>query len=206
MKDSKKIRRIALFGLCAGARNVIKAASFDHRVERVVMWSLPIIWISPSFPAPALKKDPRGWMSRKGAILTLKDKFQKSMHIDAWKRYFSSGQNLMGILITVRSIFWNLISNEDKWSQKRHHVFFTAFSAYVKSGRPALFLYGSKDNVLIEEYKEKIKEISENKKNSACLKIISNGNHSFTSVDTKTEAISETIEWLSQWSNDRCNA
>jgi len=206
MKDSKKIRRIALFGLCAGARNVIKAASFDHRVERVVMWSLPIIWIPPTFPAPAPKKDPRGWMSKTGAILTIKDKFQKSIHIDAWKRYFSSGGDIVGIFITVRSIFWNLVSNQEKWSQKRHHVFFTAFSSYIKSGRPALFLYGDKDDILIEEFKEKSKEFSGNTKTSYDLIIIPKGNHSFSSIDTSMKAISETIDWLSSWSNYKYNS
>ena len=206
LKDSKKIRRIALFGLCAGARNVIKAGSIDQRVERVIMWSLPIIWIPPTFPAPAHKEDPRGWMSKKGAILTIKDNFHKSIHIDAWKRYFSKGGNLIGILITVRSIIWNLISNQEKWSQKRHHVFFTAFSSYIRSGRPALFLYGDKDNILIEECKEKFKEFSENIKHSYDLKIIPNGNHSFSSIDTSMKAISETIDWLSNWSNYKSNS
>ncbi len=205
LKNIRKIRRIALFGLCAGARNVIKAGSFDQRVERVIMWSLPIIFIPPSFPAPAPKKDPRGWMSKKGAVLTIKEKFRKSMHIDAWKRYLSSGGSLIGIFITLRSIFWNLISNQEKWSNKRHHVFFTAFSSYIKSGRPALFLYGDKDEILIEEFKEKISEYSSNIKHSWVLKIIPNANHSFTSIDTTMKAISETMEWLSDWSGHRCN-
>jgi len=199
LKDIKNINRIALFGLCAGARNVIKVGSIDQRVERVILWSLPIVSINPNFPAPSIQ-DPRGWMSKTGAILTIKNRLRRSISIGEWKRYFSNGGDLNKIFLNIKNIFWNLISNEEKWSKKRHHTFFTAISSYIRSGKPALFLYGDKDNILIQEFKEKFNEFSSNINHSCDYVIIRNGNHTFTSMDTQKEAISETIAWLSRWS------
>lgn len=203
LKDTKKIKRIALFGICAGARNVLKAGSIDSRVERIVLWSLPIIWIAPSMTAP--KQDFRGSMSKKGAILSIKNKLRRAKSINEWKRYFSEGGNVKLILLYLKSVFWNLVSNEKKYSQKRYHKFFTAFSTYILSGRPALFLYGEKDNIIIEEFKVKFNELSADINNSCDYVIIPNGNHTFTSMDTQEEAISETIAWLSNWSNGKCS-
>ena len=199
MKHTKKIKRIALFGICGGARTVLKAGSIDQRVDGLILWSLPIISIAPSMTSP--KEDPRGWMSKKGMILTIKDRLHKATSIHAWEKYFDSGGNIKLIYRDFRGIFWNLISNEEKWSQERHRGFFTAFSSYIRSGRPALFLYGEKDNVLIEEFKGKFNELSANSNHSCDYLIIRNGNHTFTSMDTQKEAISETIAWLSRWSN-----
>jgi len=201
LKDTIKIKRIALFGICAGARNALKAGSIDPRVERLVLWSLPIIYIVPSMTAP--NHDFKGTMSKKGAIQSLKNRLRRAISINEWKRYFSAGGNSKLIFLYLRSVFWNLVSNEKKWSQKRYHNFFTAFSNYIQSRRPVLFLYGEKDNILIEEFKMKINELSANINNSCNHVIIRNGNHTFTAMDTQKEAISETIAWLSSWSNGK---
>jgi pimeloyl-ACP methyl ester carboxylesterase len=199
LKNTIKIKKIALFGICAGARNVLKAGSKDKRVEGLILWSLPIISIAPSMTSP--NQDPRGWMSKRGIILSIKDKLRKAISIPAWKKYLASGGNIKSIFRDFRGIFWNLVSKEKIWSQERHHKFFTAFSSYMRSGRPALFLYGEKDNILIEEFKVKMNELSANINHSCDYLIIRNGNHTFTSMDTQKEAIAETIEWLSRWSN-----
>jgi pimeloyl-ACP methyl ester carboxylesterase len=199
LKQTKKIKRIALFGICGGARTVLKAGSVDPRVDGLVLWSLPIISIAPSMTSP--KEDPRGRMSRKGGILTLKDRMHKATSIEAWKKYFAKGGSVKSIFHDLRGIFWNLVSNEEKWSQERHGEFFAAFSSVIRSGKPALFLYGEKDNVLIEEFKMKINEFPANIRRSCDFSVIRNGNHTFTAMDTQGEAISETIAWLARWSN-----
>ena len=204
MKQTKNIKRIALFGICAGARTSLKAGSIDGRVDGLVLWSLPIISIALSMTAP--KQDPRGWMSKKGGILTLKDRLRKTTSIDAWKKYFDKGGNIKTIFHDLRGIFWGLVSNEGKWSQERHSGFFTALSSYIHSERPALFLYGERDDILIEEFKEKFKELSANRNHSCESLVIRDGNHTFTSMDTQKEAISETIAWLSRWSNRKLSA
>lgn len=201
LKDTKKIKRIALFGICAGARCALKAGSTDPRVERLILWSLPIIWIAPSLNAS--KQDPRGSMSKNGAIQSIKNKLRRAISINKWKKYLSDGGNFKLIFLYLRSIFWNLVSNEEKWSNNRYKIFFTTFSTYIQSGRPSLFLYGEKDNVLIEEFKVIFSELSANIDNSCDCVIIPNGNHTFTSMDTQEEAISETIAWLSSWSNGK---
>jgi len=182
MKRTKNIKRLALFGICAGARTSLKAGSIDRRVDGLVLWSLPIISIAPSMTSP--------------------DRLRKAVSIHAWKKYFDSSRgNFKSIFRDVRGLFWNSVLKGERRSKKHHRGFFTAFSSYIRSGRPVLFLYGEKDNVLIEESKVKIKELSADINHSCDYIIIRNGNHTFTSMDTQKEAISETIAWLSRWSN-----
>jgi uncharacterized protein len=182
MKHTKKIKRIVLFGICGGARTILKAGSTDKRVDGLILWSLPIISIAPSMTSP--------------------DKLRKAFSLHAWTKYFDSSRgDLKSIYRDVQRIFWNSVFKGEQGSKKLQHVFFSAFSSYLRSGRPALFLYGEKDNVLIEEFKGKFEEFSANDNHSCEYLIIRNGNHTFTSMDTQEEAISETIAWLSRWTN-----
>lgn len=184
MKNTKKLKRIVLFGICGGARTILKAGSIDNRVDGLILWSMPIISIAPSMTSP--------------------DRLRKALSIHAWEKYFDSSRgNFKSIFRDVQRIFRNSVFKGEQGSKKHHQVFFTAFSSYLHSGRPALFLYGEKDNVLIEEFKAKFKELSANNNHSCDYAIIRDGNHTFTAMDTQKEAIAETISWLSGWSNKR---
>ncbi len=200
LKQEKRIERIALFGVCAGARVALKTGSLDDRVDGLILWSLPIISIAPNMTSPQ-----DGWMTKKGVYQSIRDRARKATSLQAWKRYFESGGNLGLIYRDMRGIFWTLVSRE-RWSQDRHQRFFSALSGYIRSGRSVLFVYGELDNVLVAEFREKFREVTAGIEHSCECRIIPHGNHTFTAMDTQGEAISETVHWLSRWTNGKVHS
>lgn len=196
LTQEEKIEKIVLIGLCAGARNALKTAAKDDRVDSVVLWSLPIISISPSMPAP--KEDPRGWMGKTGAKFHLKKTTKKALSVKAWREYLSRGGDFRSIMVSYRTMMWGLLANEKKWVNSRHGEFFDAFESFLSSGRKGLFVYGERDIMLIKEFEEKFKELSMGKKHSCEDYIVPKGNHTFTSIESERIVIDKTVNWLSK--------
>ena len=78
----------------------------------------------------------------------------------------------------------------------RHRDFFESLEICINSNRKALFLYGEKDQILIEEFKQKCDEYNKKGRTQYSLVVIPGGNHSFTGIGTEKEAIEKTIDWL----------
>lgn len=196
LKQEEKIEKIVIIGLCAGARNALKTADKDLRVDSVILWSLPIISIPQNIGDP--QQDPRGRMSRTGAKLYLRKTMNKAFRIRSWKEYRSSGGNLLSVMVTLRTIFWNLVASDKKWANNRHREFFETFESLLSAGRKGLFVYGEKDIIVKKEFEEKFNEFSNGKRHSCEFFIVPNGDHSFTSIKAENNVIEKTVSWLTK--------
>ncbi len=195
-KQEEKIEKIILVGLCAGARNAMKTAAKDTRVDSIVLWSLPIISNTPGILTR--KQDVRGLMSRKGAKIHLGSTLKKVFSIRVWNEYLSAGGNLFSVMVKFRTIFWGLVANQNKWMSNRSKGFFEAFESFLSSGRKGLFVYGERDIMIKEEFEEKFKELSNGKRHSCEYYIIPNANHSYTSIESESNVIDKTVGWLAK--------
>jgi hypothetical protein len=100
-------------------------------------------------------------------------------------------------------VFWVLRGKKDKDYSDRQREFFAAFEEFIFSGRRALFVYGEREIIPMEEFKIKIEELSKGKAHACELYIIPNGDHTFLSREAEREVIEKTAGWLAEKYNER---
>ncbi|RMF68529.1 MAG: alpha/beta fold hydrolase, partial [Calditrichaeota bacterium] len=152
LQREEKMEHVVLLGTCAGARNALKTAAQDPRVDAAVLWSLPMITFS--LYTPISKHAPGGAMSSVAAKRYLKNWTKKALSLKAWKRYLSSAERISPKTL-LKSVAVGLVGWNRKVEQRRHQAFFRAFQELVTSGRHVLFVYGEKDVILREEFESK---------------------------------------------------
>ncbi len=187
--QEEKIDNVVLLGICAGARNALKVAAKDNRIDSIVLLSLPVI--TDNKPKTRESSEP---VSEVAAKRFLKTWIKKAFSVKAWKRFFTSDRVSPSIWSVVRG----LIVGRKKWKDNRHKEFFKAFEAFLSSKRKALFIYGERDIILKEEFEVKFNELSEGKRHNCEYYVVPNGNHTFSSIEAEKNAIDKTVEWIAQ--------
>ncbi len=183
LTQETKIEKVVLLGICSGARDAIKAAAKDLRVDAVILWSLPIITdvrnnvISSVCANNYLK----GWIKR-------------SFSIKAWKRFLSHNNSSP----SVRSVLWKLLTGRKIDEDNKYGEFFESFESFISSRRKALFVYGERDEVVLEEFQVKFEGLSEGNRNNCEYYVVPNGDHTFTSIEAEGNVIEKTVKWLTQ--------
>jgi pimeloyl-ACP methyl ester carboxylesterase len=187
LTKEEQIEKIILLGICAGARNALKTAAEDPRVDSIISWSLPIIFesedklYSGSMSGIAAKHYVKGWI-------------KKIFKVRSWKSVLTSDK----YLYLVKNVFWALVAKKKEAYGERQREFFEAFESFISSRRKALFVYGEREIIEREEFMHKLEELSY-RKNHACEHyIVPNGDHTFLSTEAEIDVIEKTAEWLAK--------
>jgi len=191
LTKEEEVEKIILLGICAGARNALKAAAKDHRVDSIISWSLPFIYGSEN----PVKNDS---ISEIAAKYYLRGVMKKALNVRAWKSYLFSDK----YLYLIKNVFWVLGRKKNKDYSERQREFFEAFETFIFSGRKALFIYGEKEIIPIEEFKIKLEEFSQGKGHACELYIVPNGDHTFLSREAERDVIEKTAGWLAKEYNE----
>ena len=192
LTQEEGIEKIVLLGICAGARNALKTAANDLRVDSIISWSLPIITDMEKFSEAKLSNNEA--ISRILAKTYLKGWLKKSFSIEAWRRYLSHNSNSP----SVRSVLWKLLTGRKIHEDNKYREFFEAFETFISSKRKALFVYGERDTVMKEEFEVKFKELSKGKRHNCEYYVVPNGDHTFTSREAERNIIERIVKWLIQ--------
>lgn len=191
--QKEQVRKVVLLGLCAGARNAVKTAVRDVRVDSVILWSLP-------FYAPLNSATGRYFsqsLSRKDIKHQLQQWMGKSLHIKQWKKYLSS-HGTKEIVPVITNVFRRLLfGGAESAEARQYHEFSDAFESFSSSERKALFIYGENDPV-IKDFEERFRDLSGMKNPFWEYHIIPKGDHTFTSLEAEKTVIEKTAEWLVQ--------
>ena len=192
LTQEEGIEKVVLLGICAGARNALKTAANDLRVDSIISWSLPIITDMEKFSETNLSNNEA--ISRIAAKNYLKGWMKKSFSTDAWRRYLSHDNNSP----SVKSVLWKLMSGRKIHEDNKYREFFEAFETFISSKRKALFVYGEKNDVPKKEFEVKFKELSAGKRHNCEYYIVPGGSHNFLPLEAERNVIEKTVEWLIQ--------
>jgi pimeloyl-ACP methyl ester carboxylesterase len=182
-----EIERIILLGICAGARNALKTAAKDPRVDSIVSWSLPIIFESED-------KLYSGSMSEIAAKHYFKGWTKKILKVSSWKKFISSDK----YVYLVKNVLWALVAKKKESYGERQREFLEAFESFISSGRKAFFVYGEREIIEREEFMNKLEELSYRKRHACEHYIVPNGDHTFLSTEAERDVIEKTAEWLAE--------
>ncbi len=192
LTKEEEIEKVVLLGICAGARNALKTAAHDLRVDSIVSLSLPIITDMEKFSETRLSNNEA--ISRIAAKNCLKRWLKKSLSKEAWRRYITHNNSSP----SVRSVLWKLLTGKKIHEDNRYKMFFEAFETFISSKRKALFVYGERDVISKEEFEVKFEELSKGKRHKCEYYIVSDSNHNFTSKEAERNVIEKTVKWLTQ--------
>ncbi len=181
------IEKVVLLGLCAGARNALRTAVVDPRVDSIVLWGLPIV--------SNLNVDKQS-SSNMMSTTAVKDLLRRALSIKSWRKYLSTGGDLAALRIIVRNVFWGLIAGRKKWEDERFIEFFESFNSFLSSERKALFVYGDRDVTSKEEFEDICKKQFHPKRNTCEYYIVPNSVHTFSATEAQRNVIEKTTEWL----------
>lgn len=188
---NEMVEKVVLLGLCAGARNAVKTAVRDARIDSVVLWSLP-------FYAPLNSATGRHFsrsLSRKDIRHQLQQWMEKSLNIQQWRKYLSS-HGAGELIPVITNAFRRLLFGGSESAEAcQYHEFSDVFKSFSSSGRKVLFIYGENDPI-IKDFEERFRELSGIKNPFWEYQIIPKGDHTFTSLEAEKTVIEKTAEWL----------
>ena len=191
LAQQEKIGKVVLLGLCAGARNAIKAAARDTRIDSIILWSLPFYAIPNS---PTGKRYPQS-LRRTDVKHYLGQRVKKALNIRLLIKYFSGYEKLA----SIKDIFRDLVVGVKNGNNNNmHREFFEAFELFLSSKRKAFFVYGERDDNFKKMFEEKFEELSDDERRVCEYYIVPNGDHTFASVEAEKTVIEKTAEWLVQ--------
>lgn len=191
----EKIEKVVLLGLCGGARNALKAASRDQRVDSVVLWSLPIMYAAPNSPTARSAARP---MSRAAAGYHLRGWMKKALSAKAWMKAISLHREML-----LKEVILGMVADR-RAENGGQTEFDRAFNDLVSTGKPAFFAYGEMDVLLRREFEALLDGFApaENVK----YHVIPGGDHTFSSLEAEKDVIERTVSWLDkQYFQERRN-
>lgn len=192
LTKKEMIEKVVLLGLCAGARNALKTATRDIRIDSTIFWSLPF-YASPNTPTGRLFPDS---LNRTDAKHHLRQWMRKALSIKLLINYLSSHKN-KNLPSVVMKVFHGLIVGEKDLYDSKQSKFSKAFELFLSSKRKALFVYGERD-IILNTFEEKINELSNDKRRLCECYIVPNVDHTFTSLEAEKAVIEKTADWLVQ--------
>jgi pimeloyl-ACP methyl ester carboxylesterase len=187
LTKEEQIEKIILLGICSGARNALKTAVKDPRVDSIISWSLPIIFeseeklYSSSMSEIAAKHYFKGWM-------------KKILNVRSWRNFLTSEKYLH----LAKNVLWALVTKKKESYGERQREFLEAFEFFISSRRKALFVYGERQIIERKEFMNKLEELSYRKRHACEHYIVPNGDHTFLSTEAERDVIEKTAEWLAQ--------
>ena len=180
--QDEMVEKVVLLGLCAGARNALKTATRDTRIDSIILLSLPFRRHSQSLRRTDVKH-------------YLGQRVKKALNIRLLINYLSSYEKLP----SIKDIFRDLVVGiKNGNNNNMHSEFSAAFELFLSSKRKALFVYGERDDILKKMFEEKFKELSDDKRRVCEYYIVPNSDHTFASVEAEKTVIEKTAEWLVQ--------
>lgn len=191
LTQKEMIEKVVLLGLCAGARNALKTAAKDNRIDSTILWSLPF-YAPPNsitgrrFPQP---------LSRTDVKHQVRQWLKKALSMKLLINYLASRKK-NNLPSAIMKVFHGFIVGERNWENKQSE-FSKAFELFLSSKRKALFVYGERD-IILKTFEEKFKELSDGKRCLCEYYIVPNGDHTFTSLEAEKTVIEKTAEWLVQ--------
>lgn len=189
LTQQEKIEKVVLLGLCSGARNAIKTAAMDVRIDSTIVWSLPFYALPNS---PTAKRFPQA-LRRTDAKHHLRHWLKKALNVTLWKNYISHRKGLS----SVKNVFRSLIVRGKKGNDSYGNEFFKAFESILFAKRKIFFVYGERD-VILNMFEEIFEELPDDKRRCCNYCIIPNGDHTYTSLEAEKIVIEKTAEWLVQ--------
>jgi pimeloyl-ACP methyl ester carboxylesterase len=188
LTQDEMVEKVVLLGLCTGARNALKTAARDTRIDSIILWSLPF------YAIPNGRQCPQS-LRRTDVKHYLRQRVKKALNIRLLINYLSSHEKLSSIKDFFRDLVVGIKTGNNN---NMHSEFSEAFELFLSSKRKALFVYGERDEILKKMFEEKFKELSDDKRRICEYYIVPNSDHTFSSVEAEETVIEKTAEWLVQ--------
>lgn len=191
--------RVVLLGLCAGSRVAFKAAAKDPNIDGLVAWSTTIITAAQNSPQSPYEPEDR--MSEfvvaqhaRGIVrfftrLRLLNPFW-------WRKKFPNFEGIGDEFRLRMTVLKRLISGIDTSSTRNE--FLDAVAKYLNDRRKVLFVYGDRDVRPLQEFMNRFPQVPESGCGPQRFYKVENGTHTFSSIDSQTDAIHKTLAWLEE--------
>ena len=197
MAEEQGIRTFVLGGLCGGALTGLIAGSNDARVLGLFGLGIPVI-LDGSQTSPA------NHMTDGQAESLLRSYYEKTLDIEAWKRFFSlkSDFRLIWRILFSRAAKSTMKPVEGNGGEGSNFnpLFPSAFQKMVFSSRSLLLIFSEMDR-LYWEFDEKFwqpyKDIYKNHMDYIDVRVLKNANHILSFSESQEEMLKCTCDWLS---------
>lgn len=171
---------VYLVGLCAGANVAFRYAAGSKHVSGIVAWSVP--------------------MSR--GDLATHPNFQGTRPVSSPGTPPSSCRRKnpstprTGETATTGRLQKNGCANTLDFGREPYAV--KCMDRYLRSGRPAQFVYGSLDKTLYEKFSARFPEVPSGHSGNQCVFVIPEGIHTLATIPAQQAAISMALDWLNE--------
>lgn len=189
------VRRVALLGLCAGARVAVRAAARDPRVEALVAWSLPVISGPVNMP---VAEGGGAYMSGPQARRQLREWAPKLVNPLAWARYVREGKSVTAGWSMMRRALSGLLPGRLRPVSGPQDDFLRSMAAYLGARRDVFFAYGDDDTVPRGELLERFPALAAGNEPARRLIVVPGSDHTFTRAAGREALVAATVDWLAE--------
>jgi pimeloyl-ACP methyl ester carboxylesterase len=198
------VRRVAVIGICGGARCGVRLASSEPRVEGIALWGLPIVTTPPNLPAPpASDGDSAAAVSETAARQLAAHWLSRGLSPRAWREYLRSGRSVGQALRNALLLGGRFLKRRMGRRSGSELSFFSAIGSLLDSGRPTLVAYGESDAIPIQEFEEHFPSVAQGRHPGSAYRVIEDGDHTFTTRASEAAVIQHTLDWFDRtWPSD----
>jgi len=179
-KGHTDVTTIGLTGICGGAYSAMVAAAADHRVELMILASLPV--------------QQMGEISEKSTLgMTLGSFLRKAGKPQSYYRFLTGKSQYRWILKATGYVLSGHYRSPDL-----DVALWEANKTFLSAGRPILYIYGTEDplyQAFRKEYQGRLKDLDPTHRLFR-IHLIQNGNHSFTQIHWQEQLVEASLNWL----------
>jgi len=178
--EQNGVERTCWLGICSGGNVTLGAASLDHDVDGIILWSTPLF-------APFKRKSQEA--RRRGIFLV--EYAKKLFRRETWSKLIH-GRIRFGL---INRVLFGRRKDVPKTGRNPKDSTRDIMGDLVGYTSPALFIYGSKDDEAVgapEFYEEYCREHGI----PATFHTVEGANHSYYSMAWENEVVEQTLAWL----------
>jgi pimeloyl-ACP methyl ester carboxylesterase len=185
--QARGVASVVVLGLCVGGRVAVRAGLADPRVDAVVSWSAPIVSGAPDTVAEAI--------SQAAARAQLQRWSQRLLQPRRWMRYLTSREARAEGSAKLGRVLQTMLRRSGDGPPRG---FIDDMRALLASSRGYFIAYGERDIGPRAEFEEHFGKLTDTGRPDRRLRLVPGADHTFTSLATRAQVISETLAWLSE--------
>jgi len=181
LKAETGINRVGLLGLCGGAYSALRAGAADHRVDFLLLLSLPV-------------EDLGDFSERAVSRAVMRQYLRKTLQWRSWLNFILLRSNFRSMSRAIVQL-----SSYHRRGSLIDESLWQAFEGFTGSGKPVLFIFGGGDplyRAFVVGFGRRLPSLDRIRKQHYEVHVVERSDHVFSQVRWQEKAFDKSIAWL----------